>query len=148
MLRATFLTALIGLALAMSAPAFAQSPATGAAHVNAKHKVVLQVSDKDPQKWHLALNNAGNIQKDIGRDKVDIELVANGPGVDMLKMDPIVAQRVHDALAANIKVVACENTMRGHHLSKEDILPEVGYVSSGVVELMEKQEQGYAYLRP
>ena len=148
MLRATFISTLFGLALAMSGAAFAQSPANSAAHVNAKHKVVLQVSDKDPQKWQLALNNAANIQKDIGSDKVDIELVAYGPGIDMLKMDSIVAQRVHDALGANIKVVACENTMRGHHLSKEDMLPEVGYVSSGVVELMEKQEQGYAYLRP
>lgn len=148
MFRATFLSTLFGLALAISASAFAQAPVKDAAHVSAQHKVVLQVSDNDPQKWQLALNNAANIRAGVGHDSVEIELVAYGPGIDMLKLDSTVAQRIHDSIGAGIKVVACENTMRGHHLSKEDMLPEIGYVPSGVVELMKKQEQGYAYMRP
>lgn len=147
MLRTTLLTALLGLSLVAVTPAFAQTSAN-AAQVSAKHKVVLQVSDNDPKKWQLALNNANNIQKDIGRDNVEIELVAYGPGIGILKLDSPVAQRIQDALTADIKVVACQNTMRGQHLTKEDMLPEIGYVPSGVVELMKKQEQGYAYLRP
>lgn len=148
MLRTILLTTLLGFSLAAGTPVFAQTALKGAAHVRAKHKVVLQISDNDPKKWQLALNNANNIQKDIGSDNVEIELVAYGPGIGMLKLDSPVAQRIQDALTADIKVVACQNTMRGQQLTKEDMLPEIGYVPSGVVELMIKQEEGYAYVRP
>jgi intracellular sulfur oxidation DsrE/DsrF family protein len=45
-------------------------------------------------------------------------------------------------------VDACENTMHNAKLAKADMLNGIGYVPSGVVELMQKQQQGWAYLRP
>jgi hypothetical protein len=51
----------------------------------AKNKLVLQESDADAKKWNLALNNAKNVQQDLGEDDVDIEIVAYGPGIGMLK---------------------------------------------------------------
>ncbi len=113
-----------------------------------KSKVVLQVSDNDPAKWNLALNNANNLQKDVGKDNIDIEIVAYGPGIGMLKAESEVGNRVQEAKDAGIKTVACQNTMRKANLKPDDMLPSIGYVPSGVVELMKKQEQGYAYLRP
>jgi intracellular sulfur oxidation DsrE/DsrF family protein len=110
--------------------------------------VIVQVSDSDPQKWQLALNNIANIQKDLGEGNVDIELVAYGPGIGMLKLDSKVADRIKEAVAAHVKVNACQNTMRGQHLTKDDMLSDIGYVPSGVVEIIRKQEEGYAYLRP
>jgi hypothetical protein len=59
-----------------------------------------------------------------------------------------VAKRVADALKAGVKVVACENTMKTQKLSYPDMLPDIGYVTAGVVELMKRQKQGYAYIRP
>ena len=44
------------------------------------HKVVIQVSDADPVRWNLALNNASNIQQDLGSDRVAIEIVAYESG--------------------------------------------------------------------
>ena len=111
-------------------------------------KVVIQMSEADPAKWNLALNNARNIQADLGAANVDIELVAYGPGIGMLKADSAVANRIDEALGAGVKVLACENTMRGQKLARDDMLPKVGYVASGVVELMQKQQQGWAYIRP
>ena len=57
------------------------------------HKVVFQVSDADPAKWNLALNNARNVQQDLGSDKVAIEIVAYGPGIGMLKLDSVAGGR-------------------------------------------------------
>jgi intracellular sulfur oxidation DsrE/DsrF family protein len=114
----------------------------------AKSKVVMQVSDGDAAKWNLALNNATNLQADLGAANVDIEIVAYGPGIGMLKADSVVGTRVDEALGAGVKVVACENTMRGQKLTKPDMRPGVGYVSAGVVEIVQKQQQGWAYLRP
>jgi len=113
-----------------------------------RSKVVIQVSDGDQAKWNLALNNARNIQTDLGAANVDIEIVAYGPGIGMLKLDSPVANRVDEANAAGVKVMACENTMKGQKLARSDMLASVGYVNAGVVEIMQRQQQGWSYLRP
>ena len=126
---------------------------TGMKHQAAKHqapkaKVIIQVSDSDPKKWNLALNNAQNVQEDYGKNNVDIEVVAYGPGLNMVKMESEAGPRVADAIDNCVKIVACENTMNKQHLSKADMLPNLDYVKSGVPELMKKQKAGYAYIRP
>jgi uncharacterized protein len=121
------------------------APAQPAAQRN---KIVIQVSDADQGKWNLALNNARNIQTDLGAANVEIEIVAYGPGIGMLKLDSPVANRVDEASAAGVKIIACENTMKGQKLAHGDMLGSVGYVNAGVVEIMQRQQQGWAYLRP
>lgn len=114
----------------------------------AKPGMVIQVSDADPAKWNLALNNARNAQTDLGRDKVDIEIVAYGPGIGMLRDDAVVANRVAEAVKSGISVVACENTMTAQKLDKTAMNPSVTYAPAGVVQLMKRQQQGWAYIRP
>lgn len=113
-----------------------------------KTKVVIQVSTNDPANWNLALNNAQNIQKDLGKDNVDIEIVSFGPGIGMLKAESEVANRIVEVVDSGMPVMACQNTMRSQKLNKEDMNGKVGYVPSGVVEIIRRQQQGYAYLRP
>lgn len=108
------------------------------------HKVVFQVSDGDAAKWNLALNNARNVQTDLGRDNVAIEIVAYGPGIGMLKMDSVVGARIAEALNGGVSVVACENTMKNQKVSREEMLPKIGYVEAGVVQLMKRQREGFA----
>lgn len=126
--------------------ALALTMAMGAAW--AQTKVVFQVSDNDAGKWNLTLNNVRNVQADLGADKVSIEVVAYGPGINMLKMDSPVAQRVAEALGHQVRVVACENTMKAQKLAPADMLPAISYVPAGVVELIQKQGAGYAYIKP
>ena len=113
-----------------------------------KHKVIFQISDNDPSKWNLTLNNVRNIQQDVGRDNVDVEVVAYGPGLNMLKLESAVSTSVGDALGQGVKIMACENTMTNTKVTKADMLPNIGYVKAGVVELMVKQRQGWSYIRP
>ena len=139
---ATF--ALVLAAATLTAPVAAQAQAQ-----LAKQKLVIQVSDADPGKWRLALNNVKNVQDDLGGpDAVDIEVVAYGPGIGMLKADSVVAPQIAAALKSEVKVAACENTMKAQKLVYTDMLPAISYVAAGVVELMKKQQQGYAYIRP
>ncbi|MGE0497865.1 MAG: DsrE family protein [Ramlibacter sp.] len=125
--------------------ASAQQPGTPAPK---RHKLVLQVSDADPGKWNLALNNAKNVQKDLGAANVDVEIVAYGPGIGMLKLDSTVASRVTEASHAGVKMLACENTMHGQKLTKDDMNAAIGYVPAGVTEIMVKQSEGWSYVRP
>jgi uncharacterized protein len=111
-------------------------------------KVVLQVSDNDPAKWNLALNNAKNIQTDLGAENVEVEIVAYGPGIGMLKADAVTGTRVTEATQAGVKVVACQNTMKAQKLGTADMNTSIGYVPAGVVEIMKRQQQGWAYIRP
>jgi intracellular sulfur oxidation DsrE/DsrF family protein len=128
---------MLALLIVGIAPAQAQQPAA------ARSKVVLQMSDGDAAKWNLALNNAKNLQSDLGAANVDIEIVTYGPGIGMLKADSVVGNRVDEALKSGVKVLACENTMRGQKLTRPDMLGGIGYVSAGVVEIIEKQQQGW-----
>jgi intracellular sulfur oxidation DsrE/DsrF family protein len=130
------------------ASAFAFVPAASQAQAAERYKVVIQVSDNDPAKWNLALNNARNIQKDLGKGNVEIEIVAYGPGLPMLKADSKVAPRLAQALDSSIGLSACENTMRNTHVEKGDMYGGIAYVSSGVVHIIQRQREGWAYIRP
>jgi uncharacterized protein len=135
------------LATALLAGLFLLAP--GVSQAQAQHyKVVLQVSDADPAKWNLALNNAKNIQHDLGKDNVQIEIVAYGPGLGMLKAESKVAPRLAEALDHSIGLLACENTMRNTKTPKSAMYNGIGYVDAGVVHIMKRQREGWAYVRP
>ena len=142
-----FSRALAAVALAFvlvaAGNAWAETPAAAP-----KNRVVIQVSDNDQTKWNLALNNARNLQADLGAANVEIEIVAYGPGLAMLKAESVVGNRIEDALRSGVKVAACGNTMRAQKLVKDDMLNGIAYVDAGVVEIMQRQQQGWAYLRP
>jgi intracellular sulfur oxidation DsrE/DsrF family protein len=132
--------ALAALALAL--------PGVLAQTAPARSRLVIQMSDNDQAKWNLALNNAKNVQEDLGAANVDIEIVAYGPGINMIKLESPVGGRIADAMKAGVKVIACENTMHGQKLTKDDMAPNISYVPAGVTEIMKKQGEGWAYVRP
>jgi intracellular sulfur oxidation DsrE/DsrF family protein len=131
-------TALLGAAAPL---AFAQSSTP------TKNRALFQVTDNDPARWNMILNNMQNLRDGVGGEPIEIELVAYGPGIFMLKADSSVKQRVAEALKNGVKVNVCQNTMSGMKLVPADMLPEIGYVPAGVVEVMRKQQQGWAYIR-
>ncbi|WP_085442042.1 DsrE family protein [Magnetofaba australis] len=116
-----------------------------------EHKVVIQVSENDPQTWKIALNNAVNMQKDYGMDNVAVEVVAYGPGLGILTAKSPEAARVVSLSKQDIHFTACGNTMKKveRKTGKAPVLSEgVSVTPAGVVRIIELQEQGYAYIRP
>ena len=131
---------LLALLLALfTAAAFSQ---------NTKQRVVFQVSDNDPAKWNLALNNARNVQQDLGAQNVQIEIVAYGPGLGMLKAESKVADRLAGALDASVGLLACENTMHNTKVTRDQMYAGISYVQAGVTHIMKRQKEGWAYIRP
>jgi intracellular sulfur oxidation DsrE/DsrF family protein len=113
-----------------------------------KYRVVFQVSDNDPAKWNLALNNARNVQEDLGKDNVQIEIVAYGPGLAMLRAESPVAGGLAGAMDSSVGLIACENTMTELKLDKADMYGGIAYVHAGVSHIMKRQREGWAYIRP
>jgi uncharacterized protein len=122
------------------------------------HRVVIQVDQNSPDVMNLALNNARNVL-DYYRDKhenVDVEVVAYGPGLHMLREDTSpVKDRIKElaevSFPSNIIFSACNNTKQG--MEKREghpitIIPQARIVPAGVVRIMELEEQGYSYVRP
>jgi uncharacterized protein len=134
---------------------------TGAHAQDAKsHRIAIQVTENDPAVMNLALNNAQNVIKYYrGKGEgVNVEIVAYGPGLNLLRSDtsPVkdrIAQlaAANQALPSKIVFSACNTTKQamekreGHPI---EIVPEARIVPAGVVRLMELQEEGWSYVRP
>jgi hypothetical protein len=146
-----FAAAAVCLTIAIAAPARAADalqPKAASSKASEKYQVVYHVTTDDQRMWNQSLNNIRQMQKVLGKDNVEIELVVNGWGIGMLKMDSVVGNRVDEAVANGVKVVACQATMADRKLTKEDMLNSIGYVPGGVIEAIQKQKAGYAYLKP
>src|SRR5262245_3452875 len=113
-----------------------------------KQKLLIQVSDNDAAKWNLALANARNVQAELGKENVDIEVIAYGPGLKMLSFDSLVGPQLAEMLNANIGLLACENTMSATKTSKADLYQGIGFVNAGVTHIMKRQREGWSYVRP
>jgi intracellular sulfur oxidation DsrE/DsrF family protein len=120
------------------------------------HRLVLQVNSNEPAMMNLALNNATNVAqyyKELG-EPVSIDIVTFGPGLHMLRDDTSPVKARIKALSESTPAIsfeACGNTREnmGKAESKEiPLISEAKVVRSGVVRVMELQEQGWTYVRP
>jgi intracellular sulfur oxidation DsrE/DsrF family protein len=136
-----FQAALVAAALISGGAPVAQAQST-------KQGVVIQVSDDNPKTWSQALNVVRNVQSAYGKDTVDVEVVVFGNASGLLKADSPLSNRIDDTLASGANVSMCENTMKGQKLTKADMHGKIGYVPAGVIEIIEKQKQGWAVIRP
>jgi len=117
----------------------------------AEQKVVLQISDPNPFKQTLVLNVASNIIKHYGQDKVDIEIVAFGPGLRLLLDGNSNQSRISGLSQSGVRFAACENTIKAYTKKlgyTPKLVPQATPVSAGVVRILELTKQGYTLIKP
>ena len=95
-----------GAVLAASLPLISCAQAQ-LASTPTKNRAVFQVTDNDPARWNLILNNMSNLREGLGSEGADIVLVAYGPGINMMKADSPVKARIADALKNGVKIIVC-----------------------------------------
>ena len=100
------------------------------------------------EKWSLLLINVRNTLIYCGDENVDIEVVANSEAVDGYKPDFELAHVITKQSSRGVKFVACKNALDAHKMGKEDILNFVQVVPASIVEIVEKQQEGYGYIKP
>lgn len=120
------------------------------------HRLIVQVDVNDPVVMNLALNNVNNVTqhyRELGQ-KVEIEVIAFGPGLHMLRDDtsPVKAriQSMSETMP-QLTFSACGNTRENMTKAEAKVIPLISQakvVTAGVVRLMELQERGWSYLRP
>ncbi len=113
-----------------------------------RYKAVFSVAENDQHTWNEVFGNFRNIQRELGPENIQLELVVYDQAMGMLKDDSLVAEKVSDALTDGVKIVACMNSMNAQGLKKDDMLTGISYVQAGIVELIKLQAAGWAYIRP
>jgi intracellular sulfur oxidation DsrE/DsrF family protein len=136
------------LAALLLSPAAAQSPLPDKPF--ADHHLVLQLSDRAPDKQALVLSVAYNLLKAYGPDKIAIEVVAFGPGIDLLRAESPSRPLVDSLIAQGVQFDICMNTVdtlerAGKHV---DINPKAVRVQVGVERILQLTEKGYTVVRP
>ena len=150
---AGLLVAAVGAAAAF--PAASQTrPASGASSEDkpfAEHFLALQLSDSDARKERLVLSVASNILKFYGPDKVAIEVVTFGPGIDLLRTANEHRQLVDSLVSQGVRFSVCGNTLDTIERDtgkRPDINPHAREIEAGVAQLLKLTESGYTLVRP
>lgn len=133
--------------LLIAAPIVAQAATLSMAD----YKYVLHISDMDPEKQTLILNNASNLLEAYPPGAVDVEIVAYGPGLRMMFAKNENSQRLDSLSQSGVRFSACGNTLKGMTklMGEEPKLnPVAKVVPGGIVRIGELVKQGYIYIKP
>jgi intracellular sulfur oxidation DsrE/DsrF family protein len=117
----------------------------------AEHRIALQLSDNDPKKQSLVLSVANNLLKFYDPDKVAIEVVAFGPGIDLLRPDNGNRKMVESLVAQGVRFDVCLNTVDSIEREtgrRPDIIPVATPVQVGVGQILSLTENGFTLVRP
>ncbi len=115
------------------------------------YKVVFDIGESGDAYFEKVVQKIANLSRDSRlQGKLDIRLVAHSPGIDFVakaKNQPN-AQSIEVLVRSGVKIEACNNSMVGHKLTKNDIFDGVQVVESGIGEIVLLQNQGFAYFKP
>ena len=117
----------------------------------AEHRIALQLSDNDPKKQGLVISVAYNLLKAYGPDKVAIEVVTFGPGIDLLRPENSNRKLVESLVAQGVRFDICLNTVdtiERETGKRPDIISEATPVQVGVGQILALTENGYTLVRP
>ncbi|MHB0987648.1 MAG: DsrE family protein [Bellilinea sp.] len=114
-----------------------------------KYHVVFHLDEPSKGRADQVFRNIENLLADLGEDNVEVELVANGGGVKALVKDPNShAEQIEPLAAKGVRFAACAHSLNQWEIARDKLLESVEVVSSGVGELVKRQAEGWAYIRP
>lgn len=147
----TIRVSMAALLLAMAAPIAGAQQAPLQDKPFAEHKIVLQLSDNDPRKQGLVISVANNLMKFYDPDKVAVEIVAFGPGIELLRPDNPNRKLVESLVAQGARVDVCLNTvdtLERDTGKRPDYIAAATPVQVGVAQILLLTENGYTLVRP
>ncbi len=110
------------------------------------HRIVMQLTSGDTLVHKNLMKQFRNMKE--AAPTLQLEVVCHGPGMDMLMSDrTIVAEKVKEFAGKGIVFLACENTITERKLDRTKVLPEAGYVKAGIIHIVERQEEGWSYIK-
>jgi intracellular sulfur oxidation DsrE/DsrF family protein len=137
----------LSIAAMMLMPLFFALPENLQAQQLPKHKIVMQLSSADTMTWKGLMNNLRNLKEGWG-DSLAIEVVAHGPGIELLMQQKTTQlENIRKMIQKGIVFYACENTMKEKKILPESIIPEATFVKMGIGHIVLRQEAGWTYIK-
>ena len=110
------------------------------------HKIVFQLSTDDTLAHKALMKQLNNITSVAPDTK--IEVVCHGPGLNMLiNSKTTVLPKIQELQKRDIQFVACEFSIKERNVDRATIIQEAGFVKAGIIEIVEKQEAGWSYIK-
>lgn len=105
--------------------------------------------DNEPGSLRITINNIVNVYKALENESFKTVLVVNGPGIQQLGRDnENFAGDIRKLKELGVSIRVCRNALNHFNLSEDWLCPECEIVPAGVVELIDLQRQGFAYIKP
>jgi len=112
-----------------------------------KHKIIMQLTSNDVAVHKGLIKQLNNLKEGWG-ETVAIEVVCHGPGIDFLGSDKTqFKDEIYALKEKGVLFVVCENSLKERKVAKESILQDMLFVKMGIGEIVEKQEQGWTYIK-
>lgn len=110
-------------------------------------KAVVHMNFGDADRQGKGLKNIDNILQAAPRTEIEVVCHGDGIGLVVQKQSKHVDQ-IQSLVKQGVRFVGCENTMKQKAISREELLSGVSTVPSGAVEILQKQQSGFAYFKP
>ncbi|MDA8389340.1 MAG: hypothetical protein M0Z76_01145 [Gammaproteobacteria bacterium] len=133
--------ALVGLALVLLVLAPRGAPAAG-------RGVVIQVNNASVTTWRIALANTANLLVADHAAHPRIEIIALGQAVVLLKKDAPYWKKLLALHKQGLRINVCMQDLRRHHLHRADMSPAIHYIPSAIAEIVRREREGWAYVKP
>ena len=111
-----------------------------------QHRIVMQLTSGDTLVHKNLMKQVKNMLEASPTARIDV--VCHGPGMDMLMTDRSTVQaKVKEFVARGVAFTACDNTIRERQLDPDRVMPEAGHVKAGIIHIVERQEDGWSYIK-
>jgi intracellular sulfur oxidation DsrE/DsrF family protein len=113
-----------------------------------RYQAIFHLNEDDDEKVKTTLSNIENLIDDLGRINVEVILVVNRKGVKVFEKGSSISQRVEKLRKLGVTFKICANSLASRGMVKEDLIDQVDIVGSGIGEIVRKQVDGWAYVKP
>jgi len=111
-----------------------------------QHRIIMQLTSGDTLVQKGLMRQLKNMKE--AAPSMQLEVVCHGPGMDLLMSDrSIVQPKITEFASKGIVFLACENTIKERNLDRTKVIAEAGYVKAGIIHIVERQEDGWSYIK-
>lgn len=112
------------------------------------YKVIFHIDEL--AKWNLVLANVANLLEGVlvSNETIDVKVLANSEAVEYYRNNKDINLKLVDLNKKGVKFLACNNSLKGYNLKPDNLMDFINIVPVGVLELIKKQREGYAYIKP
>lgn len=112
-------------------------------------KIIFSIDSAEPKAINHVLSTVNNVMKFYRPENTEVVVVAYSQGIKaLLKRDnKEIRTRIEALMTYDVEFIACENSMRTLKIDKKALLEDISYATAGIVEIIERQLEGYTYIK-